>query len=348
MSRENQRYFIFASWKNGRNATQIHEELVNVEGEQALSISTIRRWIATFRDGEEEIKDKARSGRPREAVTSEKIARVEDLVSNDPHISIKELANEVGISRERISYILDEELNLHKLCAKWVPHRLSEEHKRNRVEISKQLLKILDKVYKNIVTGDETWIYFFTISNKEANKSWLGKDENRPQIVKTAQNSKKRMFCIFFSVDGVITRFVVPKGQTVNANLYANEILPKVFSNFMEKGGRTTVRDVMLHHDNAAAHKARIVTEYLRNERVELLPHPPYSPDLAPCDFFLFPRIKKELKGKRFDKVENLARAVQAVVEGIPKEDYENSFQSWRNRLERCIEFNGEYFEGMK
>ena len=99
MSRENQRYFIFASWKN---ATQIHEELVNVEGGQALSISTIRRWIATFKDGEEEIKDKARSGRPREAVTSEKIARVEDLVSNDPHTSIKELTNEVGISRERI------------------------------------------------------------------------------------------------------------------------------------------------------------------------------------------------------------------------------------------------------
>ena len=155
------------------------------------------------------------------------------------------------------------------------------------------------------------------------------------------------MFCIFFSVDGVITRFVVPKGQTVTADLYTNEILPEVFSNFKEKRGRTTVRDVMLHHDNAAPHKARIVTEYLHNERVELLPHPPYSPDLAPCDFFLFPRIKKELKGRRFDKVEHLARAVQAVVEGIPKEDYENSFQSWRNRLERCIEFNGEYFEGM-
>ena len=79
-------------------ATQIYEELVNIEGGQALSISTIRRWIATFKDGEEEIKDKACSGRSREAVTTEKIARVEDLVSNDPHISTIELANEVGIS----------------------------------------------------------------------------------------------------------------------------------------------------------------------------------------------------------------------------------------------------------
>lgn len=103
----------------------------------------------------------------------------------------------------------------------------------------------------------------------------------------------------------------------------------------------------MLHHNNAAPHKAAIVTEYLQSERIELLPHPPYSPDLAPCDFFLFPRIKKELKGKSFNNIENLAKAVQAIVDGIPKEEYENSFQSWQNRLQRCIEFNGEYFEGM-
>ncbi|CAG8579997.1 7034_t:CDS:1 [Ambispora leptoticha] len=109
-----------------------------------------------------------------------------------------------------------------------------------------------------------------------------------------------------------------------------------------------TVCNVMLHHNNATAHKARIVTEYLHNEQVELLLHSPYSSDLAPCNFFLFSQIKKELKGKRFDKIKNLARAVQAVVEGISKENYENSFQSWQNRLECCIKFNGEYFEGMK
>ena len=54
----------------------------------------------------------------------------------------------------------------------------------------------------------------------------------------------------------------------------------------------------MLHHDNAAPHKAGIATEYL-------LPHPPYSPDLAPCDFYLFPKIKQELSGRSFDSIEN-------------------------------------------
>ncbi|CAG8682869.1 8264_t:CDS:1, partial [Ambispora leptoticha] len=77
------------------NATQIHEELVNVKGEQALSISIIRCWIAIFKNGEEEIKDNAFSEHLHEAVTSEKIFRIENLVSDDLHISIKELTNEV-------------------------------------------------------------------------------------------------------------------------------------------------------------------------------------------------------------------------------------------------------------
>src|SRR6185312_5363779 len=137
-------------------------------------------------------RDKARSGRPREAVTSEKIAKVDELVNDDPHITTTELATQVGISRERITHILRNELDFHKVCAKWVPHKLSEDNKRLRVEVSKQLLETLKEGYNNIITGDETWIYFFTVSSKEANKVWIEKGKNRPQIVRTAQNSKKK------------------------------------------------------------------------------------------------------------------------------------------------------------
>ena len=100
----------------------------------------------------------------------------------------------------------------------------------------------------------------------------------------------------FFSVEGVVAKIVVPKDTTVTGNLYANKILPEVFSKFKEMSGRGTIRDVMLHHDNAAPHTAKVVTKYLCQEKVNVLPHPPYSPDLAPCDIFLFPKIKKDLK----------------------------------------------------
>jgi len=103
----------------------------------------------------------------------------------------------------------------------------------------------------------------------------------------------------------------------------------------------------MLHHDNAATHKATIMTEYLHNERVELFPHLPCSPDRAPCNFFLFSRIKKQLKGKRFDKVENLARAVQAVAETIPKADYEKPFQSWPAKLESLFSYTDTLYKSL-
>ena len=104
----------------------------------------------------------------------------------------------------------------------------------------------------------------------------------------------------------------------------------------------------MLHHDNAAPHKSKIVDDYLNENKVRILPHPPYSPDLVPCDFFLFPKIKKELGGKSFNSIESLVRAVQAITDNITSDEYQNSFQEWQRQLKLCIDVNGEYFEGMQ
>jgi [histone H3]-lysine36 N-dimethyltransferase SETMAR len=347
-TREHQRYYIFVEWKNGTSIADIHKKLRVAEGDKSLSKSTIYRWIESFELGQQTIKDEIRSGRPHEAVTPETIGRVEDFIDENPHITTRELAEEVGISRERVEHIIHEELDMRKICKKWIPHVLTDENRRKRVEVSKQLLQILESGFKNIITGDETWIHFYTVPSKESNKVWLKYGENRPQIARTAQNSKKRMFCIFFSAEGIVARILVPKGSTVTGNLYANDILPEVFSNFMRMNDRKTVRNVLLHYDNAAPHTSKIVISYLEQEKVNVLPHPPYSPDLAPCDFFLFPKIKKELKNKKFESVENLARVVQAITFGIEKEEYHRAFEDWRRRLQLCIDKDGHYFEGMK
>ena len=191
MNNEYQRYYVFVSWKNGRDAAKIHEELSKAEGERALSIVTIRRWIAKFKDGETSVDEKPRSGRPCEAVMSENIAKVHELVTNDPHITIRRLEDVIGISRERIDHILHSKLQLTKVCAKWVPHELSAEHKEKHVEISKQLLEVLEKGYNNIITGDETWIYFFTVSSKESNKVWLGKGKTDRKLSGLRKTRKK-------------------------------------------------------------------------------------------------------------------------------------------------------------
>ena len=155
-TREHQRYYIFVEWKNGTTATDICQKLVVAEGDKALSLSTIYRWIEAFEHGQQSVKDEARSRRLHDA------AVVEQFVNDNRHVTTRKLA-EVGISRERINHILHQELGMRKICKKWVPHVLTEEHRQKRVDISRQLLQILESGFRNVITGDTT-------PNKEANK----------------------------------------------------------------------------------------------------------------------------------------------------------------------------------
>jgi len=79
---------------------------------------------------------------------------------------------------------------------------------------------------------------------------------------------------------------------------------------------------------------------------VTVIPHPPYSPDLASCDFFLFPTAKKTLKGKRFATVEEVKTASQEALNSIKLQQFQKCFTQWEIRLDKCTASNGEYFEG--
>jgi hypothetical protein len=65
--------------------------------------------------------------------------------------------------------------------------------------------------------------------------------------------------------------------------------------------------------------------------------HPPYSPDLAPCDFFLVPRMKKVLIGKRFADVEEAKKKTTEALKGVTLEEFQDCFEKWKTRLDRCI-----------
>ena len=93
-----------------------------------------------------------------------------------------------------------------------------------------------------------------------------------------------------------------------------------------------------LHHDNAPAHKALIVKQFWTKNSMTQLLHPSYSPYLAPCDFFLFPRMKKVLKGKRFADVEEVTTE---ALKGITLQEFQNCFEKWKTCLDGCIASNG-------
>jgi transposase len=83
---------------------------------------------------------------------------------------------------------------------------------------------------------------------------------------------------------------------------------------------------------------------FFKKHETTVIPQPPYSPDLAPADFFLFPKLKSSLKGRRFQTVEETEENSTGDLRAIPQ----NTFQNWKKRWERCIKSGGEYFEGDK
>ncbi|UYV74908.1 hypothetical protein LAZ67_12001768 [Cordylochernes scorpioides] len=95
-----------------------------------------------------------------------------------------------------------------------------------------------------------------------------------------------------FNYQGLVYYEFIKEGVTINKQAY-KEILKKRNQLFKSKQWK-------LLHDNAPAHRAIIVQDYLAKHSVSVLPHPPYSPDIAPCDFFFFPKLKMTLKGRRF------------------------------------------------
>ena len=90
-----------------------------------------------------------------------------------------------------------------------------------------------------------------------------------------------------------------------------------------------------------------VVNSFLASEKVKVLNHPPYSLDLSPCEFFLFPRLKEMPSGNKYTSRSSLGRAIYRCLQQIPKEDYFNALRDWVKRLQKCVSVKREYVEGL-
>ncbi|XP_033225877.1 uncharacterized protein LOC117178558 [Belonocnema kinseyi] len=172
-----------------------------------------------FRCGRTSTVDAERSGRPKEVTTPENVEKIHDMMLNDPKVKLREVANAVGISLERVGNIVHSVLGMKKLCVRWVPRLLTVDQKR---------------------------------------------------------------------------------------------ILPQ-----------------------AKLHEIGF----------ELVPQPPYSPDLTPSDYYLFLNLKRWLTGKRFYSNEEHIAETEAYFGDLPIEYFSDGIKKLENRWTRCIDLKGEYVE---
>jgi len=159
-----------------------------------------------------------------------------------------------------------------------------------------------------------------------------------------SRSNIKAMLVFFY----IIHHEFVPRGQTVNKESYV-AVLKRLREAVRRKRPQVwTKQSWMLHHDNAPAHSSFLVRNFLAKNETTVVPQPSYYPGLAPADFFLFPKLKSTLKGRRFGTFDEIQKNSTNELFAILKEAFQKAFQSWQKGWERCVASEGSYFEGDK
>ena len=134
------------------------------------------------------------------------------------------------------------------------------------------------------------------------------------------------MLIIFLDIQVIVHKEFVPPGQTVNGKFHC-EVLRQLRENVKHKRPEMWKNgNWLLHHGNAAAHTSLVVREFLTKKNMTTVPHPAYSPDLAPCDFYVFLKMKLQLKGQRFVSIEEVQAESQQVLNMLTVADFNECF----------------------
>ena len=165
---------------------------------------------------------------------------------------------------------------------------------------------------------------------------------------KRNRSASKQMIACFFAKIGQVAAIPLEDRKTVTADRYVNHCLPKIFQAWCRRCPRTGVCGLLLHHDNASVHTAAVTLDFLAASDVQLVTHPPYSSDLVPCDWFLFPSVKRQLKGKQFQNAEDARAFFEGVILDIPQSTWSGVIDSWFERMVKCVQAEGDFFEELE
>jgi len=209
--------------KIGKSVTETFEMLKIAFREEAMGRIQTYEWWKCFKEGRTSVDDDPRSGRPSTSKTDDNVAKVCEVIRSYCRLTVREVAEELSISKTVCHEILTENLGMHSSAAKFVPRLLTDDQKQNRVDVSQELLDQAnddDNFLKNIITGDETWVYGYDVETKVHSSQWVSKTSPRPKKSRQVRSHVKLMLMVLFDSEGVVHYEFLPQGQTVSKEYY--------------------------------------------------------------------------------------------------------------------------------
>ena len=325
----------------GYDAKAMHMKLVAYRAEGAPGYSTITKWLRALHRGEDILHRTFAPGPP---PLEENEILIRSCLIEKPFSSVRSISSTTAIPRStvhdtlmRMGYVVKH--------LKWVPHKLTDDQKRNRVELSKRMLDHLrtakHRSWVKFYTGDESWFYLAT----DYEHMWMEEGDEPPTRARKMINAQKVLITIFWSPRGFPVVEALPKGQKFNSRYMTDVIIPALIEDSRSAPRSYSRHSSLIHMDNATPHKAKKTVESLEANKFMRVEQPAFSPDLSPSDFYLFGRVKKMLEGRVFESPEHLLSNIHEVLSTIPPDELKRVFAEWKRRLQECITKNGEYIE---
>ncbi len=350
-----QRSIIKFLCAQGNTPIQCWRGLEAVYGEASLGKTQVRAWHKKFRTGDltTGTTDKPRPGHPCSGRSGKNIALVDNQLQQDRRQSVRNVSESTGIPRATVQRIIQKDLKLRHVSSKFVPRILTDKQKAFRVKLSQQNLDRFDaegiSFLQRIVTGDESSLHTFDPHTK-VHTQWIHPGDHRLRKALHARTRQSTMITTFFDCSGMIHMEFTQRGATIRSEDYC-EVLAHLREKLRRKRPHLWVmkdgyRTFLLHHDNATPHTGILTLAAIGENHMEMVPHPPYSPDLAPNDYFLYPEIKKQMHGQVFRNIAEVQAAATRIIRAIPQEKFEEALKDLPIQWAKCVRAQGDYFEG--
>jgi histone-lysine N-methyltransferase SETMAR len=323
-------------FKKGSKATEATKNICEVYGE-VLDAPKCRYWFRKFKSGDFSLQDAPRSGRP--AVLDNDLLKA--AIEEDPRLTTRELAERFNCSNSTVHEHLQAlgKVNRHGV---WVPHKLTIEQQMQRSSVCASLLarQKVDPFLERIVTGDEKWVLYINVTRK---KQWLSPGQQPVPTPKPGLHPMKVMLCVWWDIRGVIYIELLDPNQTITADIYTQQLARLHEVLVRERPALVNRKGVILLHDNARPHVAKWTKQKIEELEWEVLPHPPYSPDIAPSDYYLFCSLQHFLDGKSFSDLEEVQAAISGFFASKPAEFFRTGIENLPQRWKTIVENDGNY-----
>lgn len=199
--KQDQRICIKFCFQLGKTSSETIQMMQKAFGNECMSKTRIKEWFNRFKEGRTSVDSDPRSGRPSTTKTLDNIERVRLAIEQDRRMTVRELEEDIGIPKTIIWEILTSNLQMTRVCAKFIPKLLSTDQKQLRLEIAQDNLEMVNNDYtllRKVITGDESWVYGYDPETKQQSSQWKHSGSPRPKKARQSRSNVKSMLIVFF------------------------------------------------------------------------------------------------------------------------------------------------------